>query len=254
MLLKSFTSGTLKIKAYLTRKEMGEAAGKDAAAYLRELLARKKEIYVVFAAAPSQNEFLETLCAEKDIDWTRVHALHMDEYVGLPDDAPQCFGNFLRKAIFDRLPFASVDYISTNPISAQAVADYDAILKEHHLDVVFFGIGENGHLAFNDPHVADFNDPLLVKKVDIDATCRQQQVNDGCFSRLSEVPEYAITMTIPELISCDKAFIVVPAATKVNAVRATVQDPISEKVPATILRCHPDATLYVDAESGKYIL
>lgn len=134
------------------------------------------------------------------------------------------------------------------------MARYDRILAGNPVDVVFMGIGENGHIAFNDPHVADFNDPLRIKKVDLDLTCRTQQVHDGCFATLGEVPEYALTLTIPALVAADRIFCVVPAATKADAVRATVLGPVTEKVPATVLRHHPDATLYVDSDSGKYIM
>ena len=116
------------------------------------------------------------------------------------------------------------------------------------------GIGENGHIAFNDPHVADFNDPLRIKIVDLDQKCRQQQVNDGCFAKIEDVPEYALTLTVPTLFSGSRLFCVVPAPTKADAVRATVQGPVSEVCPATVMRLHDNATLYCDSDSGKYIL
>ena len=254
MLKKEFMAGKLAVKIYDSRKAMGEAAGKEAGAYIRDLLGKKEEIYIIFAAAPSQNEFLEAVCYEPGIDWGRVHAIHMDEYVNLPADHPAGFGNFLRRAIFDRLPFASVDFIGTDPDSEATIARYDKILALHKPDICFMGIGENGHIAFNDPHVADFDDPKRIKKVDLDLVCRQQQVNDGCFATLDEVPEYALTLTIPTLLSCDRLFCVVPAPTKANAVKAAVLGPVSEKCPASILRQHKDSTLYVDSDSGKYLL
>lgn len=254
MLKKTLIADQLRVNIYDSRKAMGEAAAHDAAAYIRDILDKKESIYIIFAAAPSQNEFLEALCHEPGIDWGRVHAIHMDEYVNLPAEHPAGFGNFLRRAIFDHLPFASVDYIGTDPDYKSAIARYDKVLATHKPDIGFLGIGENGHIAFNDPHVADFNDPLRVKKVDLDPVCRQQQVNDGCFATLDEVPEYAITLTIPSLLVCDKIFCIVPAPAKANAVKATVLGPISEECPASILRHHRDSTLYVDSDSGKYIL
>ena len=166
MLLKNFKVDNLDVQVYDTREAMGKAAAAEAVAYLKQLLSRKDEIYMIFAAAPSQNEFLAAVAEAEGIDWGRIHALHMDEYVGLPSDAPQGFGNFLRRAIFDKVPFASVDYIGTSADTEATIARYEAILSAHHVDVVFMGIGENGHIAFNDPHVADFNDPKLIKKVD----------------------------------------------------------------------------------------
>lgn len=254
MLKKEFKAGKLDVKVYDSRNAMGEASGKEAAQYIRELLGKKDEIYIIFAAAPSQNEFLAELAKATDIDWGRVHAVHMDEYVNLPADHPAGFGNFLRRAIFDKLPFASVDFIGTDPDYEAALKRYDKILAEHKPDICLMGIGENGHIAFNDPHVADFNDPLRIKRVDLDAVCRQQQVNDGCFATLDEVPRYALSLTIPELLASDRIFCIVPAPAKANAVKAAVLGPITEKCPASILRTHGAATLYVDSDSGKYIL
>lgn len=254
MLLKNFKVDNLDVQVYDTRDSMGESAAAEAVAYLKHILAEKDEIYMIFAAAPSQNEFLAAVAEAEGIDWGRVHALHMDEYVGLPADAPQGFGNFLRRAIFDKVPFASVEYIGTSADTESTIARYDAVLAAHHVDVVFMGIGENGHIAFNDPHVADFNDPARIKKVDLDLKCRNQQVHDGCFAQLDDVPEYALTLTCPTLFNADRLFCVVPAATKADAVKATVTGPIGEQCPATILRRHKCATLYTDADSGKYIL
>ena len=254
MLLKSFTADRLSVRIYDTRRQMGAAAAADAAAYLKERLARDPEIRIVFAAAPSQNEFLDALAQTPGIDWKRVHALHMDEYIGLPADAPQGFGNFLKKRFFDRVPLASVHYIGSDLSPEQACAAYDTLLRQRPIDIVFMGIGENGHIAFNDPHVADFRDPLRIKKVDLDLKCRTQQVNDGCFAHLDEVPTHALTLTIPTLLSAARIFCIVPATSKAEAVRATVCGPVAERCPASVLRQHPNATLYTDADSGKYLL
>ena len=253
MLTKEFKVDNLTVKKYDTRDAMGEASGKETAEYLRKLLSRKDEVWIIFAAAPSQNEFLATLAAEPGIDWGRVHAIHMDEYVGLPKSHPAGFGNFLDRTIWSKINLASIDYIGPERDPEESIKAYNKILEEHHIDICLMGIGENGHIAFNDPLVADFNDPARIKKVDLDLTCRTQQVHDGCFATLEEVPEYAMTLTIPTLFACDKLVCVVPAPTKANAVKATLYGPISEACPASIMRRHKDATLYVDADSGKYI-
>lgn len=253
MLLNTIKKDNLTVKVYDTRAGMGKGAAEEAVGYLKNLLAVKDEVYAVFAAAPSQNEFLAELAAAPGIDWGRVHALHMDEYIGLAADAPQGFGNFLKRAIFDKVNFASVHYIGTDREPDQACADYEKILAEHKIDIVFMGIGENGHIAFNDPHVADFNDPKPIKKVDLDIKCRQQQVHDGCFASLDQVPEYALTLTIPTLVSADRIFCIVPAATKAEAVKATVTGEISESCPASVLRRHPNATLYLDSDSSSLL-
>ena len=253
MLTRTFKADKLSVNIYDTRKNMGAAAAADIAACIKELLGRKSEIYMIFAAAPSQNEMLEALIADKEIEWNRVHALHMDEYVNLPSDAPQGFGNFLRRAIFDRVPFASVNLIGTDADSEATCRRYDALLAANKVDIVCMGIGENGHIAFNDPHVADFNDPCRIKKVDLDQKCRQQQVNDGCFRTIDEVPTHALTLTIPTLFNVKSIFCVVPAATKAEAVRNTVNGPVAESCPASILRRHDKAILYTDADSAALL-
>ena len=253
MLTKTFKADMLSVNVYDTRRNMGEAAAADIAACIKKLLAEKDEIYMIFAAAPSQNEMLEALVADPEVQWNKVHALHMDEYVNLPADAPQGFGNFLRRAIFDKVPFASVNLIGTDADSEATCARYDVLLTEHPVDIVCMGIGENGHIAFNDPHVADFNDPLKIKKVDLDQKCRQQQVNDGCFSSIDQVPTHALTLTIPTLYNVENVFCVVPAPSKAEAVKNTVTGPVSEVCPASILRRHANATLYVDADSSALL-
>lgn len=246
-------AGKLPVRIYDTRRNMGEAAAADVAACIRELLAVKQEIYMIFAAAPSQNEFLAALAATPGIEWNRIHALHMDEYVGLPADAPQGFGNFLRAAIFGQVPFASVDYIGTESDPDETCRRYAALLQGIQVDIVCMGIGENGHIAFNDPPVADFNDPLMIKKVALDETCRLQQVHDGCFARIEEVPRYAVTLTVPTMFRARYIFCIVPAPTKANAVRATVCGPVSEQCPASILRTHEHAILYTDSDSAALL-
>ncbi|MBR6556721.1 MAG: 6-phosphogluconolactonase [Clostridia bacterium] len=254
-LLKELKCENLAVEIHDTRDAMGAAAAADCAAAMKKLLAEKAEINMIFAAAPSQNEFLDHLCAEEGLDWTRVNAYHMDEYVGLAADAPQGFGQFLKRGIFDRLPFKSVNYIDITATDADAeAARYGALLTKNPADIVCMGIGENGHIAFNDPHVADFNDKFACKKVDLDEKCRQQQVNDGCFATIDDVPKYALSLTIPTLMAPKHVFCMVPGATKTWAVTRTVTGEVGEACPATALRSHADATLYCDADSGKELL
>ena len=237
----------LNIKVFPTRSEMGKAAAKDAAEGLGKLLSQREEIYVMFAAAPSQNDFLEAL-TEQDVPWNRVNALHMDEYVGLPSDAPQAFGTWLKERIFSRLPFKSVHYISD-----YGVRGYADLLAECPPDAVFCGIGENGHIAFNDPHVALFDDPEIVKVVDLDLVCRTQQVHDGCFPDLDSVPLHAATVTIPVMMEAPLIICVVPCISKAAAVKAAVNGPVTTACPASILRLHPNATLYCDKDSASLL-
>ena len=205
---------------------------------------------MIFAAAPSQNEVLEGLVAS-DVDWTKVRAFHMDEYIGLDPDAPQGFGNFLRDRIFGKLPFKEVYYLAAYGKDAdQICAQYSILLENNPPDVVMMGIGENGHIAFNDPPVADFNDPKKVKIVDLDEICRNQQVNDGCFASIDLVPKQAVTLTVPTLFEADHLFCTVPAPTKANAVYEMINGTIDEHCPATILRRHSDAHLYLEPDSA----
>ena len=192
---------------------------------------------------------------DADIDWTRVNAFHMDEYVGLDPEHPAGFRNFLKRAIFNKKPFKTVNLLNGNADDPeQEAARYSQLLVDYPLDVCLLGVGENGHIAFNDPPVADFNDSKLVKVVKLDEICRQQQVNDGCFENIDQVPTHALSVTIPGLTSAKAMFCTVPAPTKANAIRAMINDEISTACPATILRKHDNAKLYTDADAGKYIL
>lgn len=230
---------------------MGAAAAAEVAGALRERLAARPAVRMVFAAAPSQQEMLDALAAEPGVDWTRVTAFHMDEYVGLAPDAPQRFGAWLGRALFDRLPFAAVHLIRPECFATPdaCAADYAARLATAPIDIVCLGIGVNGHIAFNDPPVADFRDPLAVKVVELDDVCRQQQVDDGCFPGFDAVPTHALTLTVPRLLDCDRMVCVVPGPAKREAVRRTLFDPPGEACPATALRAHPRCTLYLDAQS-----
>ena len=244
----------LSVKIFGQRIDMGASAAQEVAVALRNMLSQKQSVSVVFAAAPSQNEFLAALLLEPDIDWSRVHAFHMDEYIGLPADAPQGFANFLRERLFNHLPFGSVSLMDgTAPDPEMECARYAALLAADPPDIVCLGIGENGHIAFNDPPEARFDDDRTVRIVRLTETCRTQQVHDGCFSALSLVPTHAITLTIPALTAAAALFCMVPAVTKAAAVRATLEGPVTEQVPATILRLHPAAVLYLDRDSASLL-
>ncbi len=252
--MKTLKKDLLTVNIYDSRDEMGKAAGADIKACILKLLEKKETINMIFAAAPSQNEVLASLAEDKEIPWNRVNAFHMDEYIGLSADAPQGFGNFLKNAIFGRAPFKSVNYINISATDAEAeCARYSALLEANPTDIVVMGIGENGHIAFNDPPVADFKDTKKVKPVELDEICRQQQVNDGCFATINDVPKMAITLTCPTLFAGDYLFCIVPAPTKANAVKATVCGEIGEACPATILRRHENAILYLDPDSSSLI-
>lgn len=241
----------LSVRAFDTRAEMGKAAAEDAAKRINAIIAEKGEANLVFAAAPSQNDLLENLL-KQDIDWTKVRGFHQDEYVGIDANEPAGFGNFLRRAIFDKVPFMELHYLLCEKDKAeQKCEEYSELLKKHPIDLIFLGIGENGHLAFNDPAVADFNDPKMVKIVELDDICRQQQVNDGCFPCLDAVPKQAMTMTMSLIMSIPEAICVVPTIRKADAVHNAIYGEVTTACPASILRNHNSATLYLDADSAS---
>jgi glucosamine-6-phosphate deaminase len=243
----------MEIKVFDTRQLMGESAATAVAAKIAALLKVQPEVNIIFAAAPSQNEFLASFII-KDVEWSRVNAFHMDEYIGLSDDAPQGFGNFLKERIFSKLPFKSVNYLNGNAADIEEECKrYQNLLTQYPTDIVCPGIGENAHLAFNDPPVADFNDPKRVKQVELDTACRQQQVNDGCFKSIDEVPTHALTLTIPALFSAQYLSVVVPGSAKAQAVYHTLFADVNELNPSTILRTHSNATVYLDKASSALI-
>ena len=249
-----FKKDKLQIKVFKNRILMGEAAANDIKAKIKELLLTKPEINMIFAAAPSQNDVLRSLVEDTEIEWNRINAYHMDEYIGLDKDAPQGFGNFLKAHIFGLVPFKSVNYIDITTADPDAEAErYGRLLEANPTDIVVMGIGENGHIAFNDPPVADFNDARLVKPVKLDDICRRQQVNDGCFARIEDVPTHAMTLTVPTLVRAPYLFCIVPAPTKAKAVYETLNGSIDEHCPASILRLHDNAILYLDNESSKLL-
>ncbi|GHO56253.1 glucosamine-6-phosphate deaminase [Ktedonobacter robiniae] len=251
--ISSQTVDKLRVQIYAHRQALGLAAGQDVGARLRELLAQQAQVRMIFAAAPSQNEFLHTLSRYEGIDWARVVAFHMDEYIGLSASAPQRFTRFLSDHLFDIVKPGQAHLIDSSGDIDVECQRYSDLLRSAPIDIVCLGIGENGHIAFNDPPVADFNDPLLVKPVALDITARQQQVNDGCFARLDAVPTHAITLTIPTLLSARTLFCMVPGATKRDAVRQTLRGPITTACPATILRQHADCVAYLDTDSAALL-
>jgi glucosamine-6-phosphate deaminase len=252
--MKTLKKDNLTVEIYENRTLMGEAAARDIKAKIMELLSQKAEINMIFAAAPSQNDVLKSLVEDTEIEWNRVNAYHMDEYIGLDKDAPQGFGKFLKDHIFGLVPFKSVNYIDITALDPEMEAErYGKLLDENPTDIVVMGIGENGHIAFNDPPVADFQDKKTVKTVKLDEICRQQQVNDGCFSSLDKVPTHAITLTVPTLVRALYLFCIVPASTKARAVYETLNGSIDEHCPASVLRTHDNAKLYLDNESARLV-
>ncbi len=254
--INEWKAGELEVRVYRDRKSMGKAAASALACCLVDRMGTQHVVNVVFAAAPSQDEFLAALVARDDVDWGRVQAFHLDEYVGLEGNAPQKFGSFLDARLFSKVKLREVYYIDDGRGATpdELCSRYERLLRDHPIDVACLGIGENGHIAFNDPHVADFDDAALVKTVSLDRASREQQVHDGCFPQLSEVPTLAVTMTIPALMAASRIICVVPGPRKREAVARTLQGPITTDCPASVLRRHPRATLYLDGEAAADVI
>ena len=229
---------------------MGIKAAESVAIKIKEILEKKPEVRMVFAAAPSQNEFLKALVNIKNIEWEKITAFHMDEYIGLEPDAEQLFSNYLKERIFDLVPFKKVNLINSANNPEEECKRYESLLIEKSIDIICMGIGENGHIAFNDPPVADFNDTKFVKVVELDEECRIQQVNDGCFPSFNSVPKKAITLTIPALMSGEFLSVVVPGIRKAPAVNQMLNGDIETNCPASILRNHKNAVMYLDRDSA----
>jgi len=244
--IKEFKTDQLNVAIYNTRSEMGRASAAFVATQIAKVMREKGEVRMVFAAAVSQLEFIEGLLKREDVKWDKITAFHMDEYHTLQESAPQRFGNFLKERLFKHRNFNAVYYMND-------IEDYAKLINESPIDIVCLGIGENGHLAFNDPPVADFNDPKTVKEVELDEICRQQQVNDGEFSSIQEVPKTALTLTMPALINAKFLSVVVPGTSKASAVKETLYGQISTDCPSTSLRNHPNAKLFLDTNSSKLI-
>ncbi|HCY73158.1 MAG TPA: glucosamine-6-phosphate deaminase [Rikenellaceae bacterium] len=252
--MRSFMKDQLMVKIYDTTQQMGEAAACEVSECIKSLLSQKEEINMIFAAAPSQSAFLASLVEDKSIEWKRVNAFHMDEYIGIDRSKPQSFGNFLYRSIFSKVPFKTVNFLNGAAPDIEAECHrYASLLKAYPVDIVCLGIGENGHIAFNDPAFADFNDPKLVKVVELDNICRTQQVHEKCFPTLDDVPKRAMTLTIPALLKAERMFCIVPFINKAKAVKRMLEGEISEECPATILRKKQNSCLYLNNESSSLL-
>jgi len=245
------TRGGLRILLFADRASLGREAARRVAAIISDAVAARGAANVIFATGVSQYHFLSALRA-MDIPWDRVTAFHLDEYLGLPDDHPASFRRYLRERIFD-MPFAAVHLLQGDAADASAeVARYEALLRSATIDVACIGVGENGHLAFNDPP-ADFDTDRLVNIVTLDRVCRMQQVGEGHFRSLDDVPERALSLSIPAILSARVISCVAPERRKAAAMRDALEGPISPDCPASVLRRHGEVYLYLDEESASLL-
>jgi glucosamine-6-phosphate deaminase len=244
----------LPVRVYESEAAMGRAAAADMAALLRDAIAARGAANVILATGNSQLAFLRALRVDDSVDWAKVCVFHMDEYVGIDPEHRASFPRFLREHFLGHVGGATFFPMAGDPERVEETCRaYEAELRDHPADAVALGFGENGHLAFNDPPYADFDDPVWVKPVRLDEVSRRQQHGEGHFDTLDEVPTHAITLTVPALLAARRVLCIVPEARKADAVRACLHEPISEDRPGSVLRRVDHATLYLDPDSAALL-
>jgi glucosamine-6-phosphate deaminase len=244
----------LPVSIYRTNEELGAAAAQEASDVIRHAVEQNGHANIILATGNSQLTFLTALRQDKGIPWPKVNIFHMDEYVGLDSTHPASFPLFLKRHLLDYIkPKAFFPVPGHAENAEQACKDYEALLRSHPADLCALGYGENGHLAFNDPPFADFDDPVWVKIVELAEASRRQQVGEGHFRGLDEVPTHAITLTIPALLAAKRVLAIVPEARKAEAVRRALHGPINEDCPGSILRQTPHAHLFLDTDSAAQV-
>ncbi len=253
--LQTLLAEKLAVEIHPTTQAMGASAAQIAAQIIREAVAARGVANVILATGNSQLAFLEALRVIPNIPWQAVNAFHMDEYVHLPPGHPAGFPLTLRRNIIDHVQignFFPVPGLATD--IDEACRGYEALLRAHPADLCCLGIGENGHLAFNEPYAARFDDPRWAKVITLTDASRRQQVGEGHFASVEETPSQAITLTIPALLAAKHVLAIVPEARKADAVYHTLHDEISTACPATILRQTAHACLFLDPDSAAKIL
>jgi glucosamine-6-phosphate deaminase len=253
-LIDSFRADKLNVYVYDSRPKMGAAAAAVVAGEIRGLIEARGRAVGIFASAPSQNEFLAALVEAPSIDWSRVVGFHLDEYLGMDDRAPQSFRRFLIDRLVSKVALSEFHGLrGDTEEGASESKRYSELLAANPPDFAVLGIGENGHLAFIDPPFCDFDDPQRVKVVELDDVCRAQQVNDGAFATIEDVPRHALSLTIPTIMARPRLFAIVPGPAKREAIKSTIEGPVATTCPASILRRHPDAHLFIDRDSASLL-
>ncbi len=251
---RQFRTGLLRVSIHETEKDLGRKAASAAAFFIRESIQRRGKARLLFSAANSQLEMIASLAKESGIDWKFVEIFHVDEYVGIPLSHPQSFAGWVKRNLVSVVNPGKVDYIAGDAANVDAECQrYASSLTREPIDVSFLGIGENGHIGFNDPHAADFADPKVVKLVTLDQRCREQQVREGHWAGFSDVPTVGFAVTCPSLINAAHIVCCVPGSHKAEAVRNTLEGPIAPSCPASCLLTHPDADLHLDVHSASLL-
>ncbi|MGI8958261.1 MAG: glucosamine-6-phosphate deaminase [Bryobacteraceae bacterium] len=251
--LRKFSYGNAKVEIYASPSGLGRTAAEMAARVIRTAIAERGRARVIVATGNSQIPLIEEL-VQQDLDWKRVELFHMDEYAGMAADHPASFRRWIKTRVEEKVRPGKANYLAGDAPDLEAEMDrYSRLLNEGPIDLAFVGFGENGHIAFNDPHVADFKDPAVVKRITLDEACRRQQAGEGHFKDVASVPRDAVTVTCTGLFRADTWVCCVPEARKAEAVRNALEGPISEACPASIVRRHPHAHVYLDQESSSLL-
>jgi len=244
----------LNVSVYENREALGMAAALSAQACLQAAIRDRGVAHIILATGNSQLDFLHALCKLPDINWRKVTVYHMDEYLGIDASHPASFPLFLQQHFLQYVDVGTFHPVPNKPADIeQACRDYEALLRKQPIDMVAMGFGENGHLAFNDPPFADFDDPHWVKVVELDDVSRNQQVGEGHFATLDDVPKQAITLTIPALLAPDNILCIVPESRKAKAVSACLKQPVSDQRPGSVLRTVNHARLYLEPASAALL-
>jgi glucosamine-6-phosphate deaminase len=252
--MRSFNCGKANISVYPSRTTLGLHAARKAAEMIQTAVAQRGRARIIVATGNSQLDFISALVEQKDIAWPRVEMFHMDEYIGLPAQHPASFRLWLKTRLEDKVPLAETHYICGDAPDAEAeIARYSTLLAAAPIDCAFVGFGENGHIAFNDPPSADFDDPLIMKVVELDQACRRQQVGEGHFKDIDSVPRTAITITCSGLFAADAWICCVPERRKAPAVRDALTGPITTSCPASLVRLQASPWVFLDEDSASLL-
>lgn len=252
--LQTFQVDALPVRVYRTMEEMSETVANEVRDYLRERIASQGSAAAILATGNSQIAFLARLVALGGVDWSRVTLFHMDEYLGISASHKASFRKYMRERVESLVKPRQFHYLEGDcDLPLDEAARYASLLKAQPIDLCCLGVGENGHIAFNDPPVARFDDPHLVKLVKLDDACKMQQVKEGHFASLETVPPYAFTLTVPALCLARKMMCVAPEKRKAEAVRGLLRGPVATSCPASFLRTQPQCTLFLDPESAALL-
>lgn len=252
--VKTFTAGVLPVRVYASQADLSTDVARIVRDHFADTLARQGSAAAIMATGNSQIQFLDKLVALGGVDWSKVTLFHMDEYLGIDANHKASFRRYMRERVQSRVKPGAFHFLEGDvDLPLDEAARYTALLQAQPIDLCCLGVGENGHLAFNDPPVARFDDPHLVKLVKLDDACKWQQVNEGHFPSLDAVPPYAFTLTIPALLAAKKVICIAPEKRKAKPVKALLEGPVSTDCPASVLRQQTHATLFIDTDSASLL-